>query len=279
MPSRPRTRLATRTRARLGRAPDFVQSLARGLEVIRAFDEDHPTLRLSAVAERTRLARAAVRRSLLTLRQLGYVGLRDTAVPPDASDPRPGLRYLSSLGLPELALPWMERLAQRVERVVLAQRAGRRRHRLRGPRARAPGDDDLPRRRRAAAGLCNLDGPRAAGGPVGRRPRAMAGRAPRARPHPAHRVRKARARGGDPARARAEATRWSSQELEPGLCSLAVPIRDRQGKVVAALNVGMQYQPGIRERALREILPALRETQRAIDGAAAHLRPSPEAEP
>ena len=51
----------------LEESPDFVQSLARGLEVIRAFGADQPQLSQSQIAERTGLARAVVRRSLITL--------------------------------------------------------------------------------------------------------------------------------------------------------------------------------------------------------------------
>ena len=57
------------------RNSDFVQSLERGLSVIRAFDEDHRELTLSDVARATGLTRAAARRLLLTLVKLGYVHL------------------------------------------------------------------------------------------------------------------------------------------------------------------------------------------------------------
>src|SRR4051812_6475120 len=57
------------------READFVQSLQRGLGVIRAFDADEPALTLSDVAAATGLARAAARRFLLTLVDLGYVRL------------------------------------------------------------------------------------------------------------------------------------------------------------------------------------------------------------
>jgi len=54
-----------------------VQSLERGLAVIRAFDVDHPELTLSDVARATGLTRAAARRFLLTLVDLGYVRTDD----------------------------------------------------------------------------------------------------------------------------------------------------------------------------------------------------------
>ena len=68
-------------------APDdggYVQSLARGLAVIAAFDAEHPSMTLSEVARRTELSRAAARRFLLTLEHLGYVRSdgRDFALTP-----------------------------------------------------------------------------------------------------------------------------------------------------------------------------------------------------
>jgi IclR family pca regulon transcriptional regulator len=56
-----------------GRTLDFVQSLERGLAVIRAFDAEHSQLTLSEVARITGLTRAAARRFLITLVELGYV--------------------------------------------------------------------------------------------------------------------------------------------------------------------------------------------------------------
>jgi len=44
-----------------------------------------------------------------------------------------------------------------------------------------------------------------------------------------------------------------------------VPLRNREGRVAAALNIGMRYEPGAVARALREFLPALRETAAAIE--------------
>jgi IclR family transcriptional regulator, pca regulon regulatory protein len=86
------------------REPDFVQSLQRGIAVIRAFDADHPTLTLSDVARSTGLARAAARRFLLTLADLGYIRVdgRQFRLSPQVLELG---SYLSGLGLPELAQP------------------------------------------------------------------------------------------------------------------------------------------------------------------------------
>jgi len=85
---------------RAARGSDFVQSLERGLAVIRAFDETRPELTLSDVARATGLTRAAARRFLLTLIDLGYVRSdgRLFALRPRILEL--GYAYLSSLSLP-----------------------------------------------------------------------------------------------------------------------------------------------------------------------------------
>ena len=97
------------------RSTDFVQSLARGLAVIRAFDGENPALTLSDVSRRTGLTRAAARRFLLTLVELGYVHHdgREFTLRPSVLDL--GFAYLSSMGLPEVALPHMESLVATVQ--------------------------------------------------------------------------------------------------------------------------------------------------------------------
>src|SRR4051812_7825954 len=113
------------------RGDHFVQSLERGLAVIRAFGTEDPELTLSDVARRTPrprgpgppppppppaprrpgLPRAPARRFLLTLADLGYVRSdgRRFALTPRVLEL--GYAYLSSLSLPEVAEPHLERLA------------------------------------------------------------------------------------------------------------------------------------------------------------------------
>jgi IclR family pca regulon transcriptional regulator len=87
---------------------DYIQSLERGLAVILAFSDHHPSLTLSRCAELTGLSRPTVRRVLLTLQQLGYVRSdgRDFALTPRVL--ALGYAYLSSLNLPVIAQPYME---------------------------------------------------------------------------------------------------------------------------------------------------------------------------
>ena len=96
------------------RNSDFVQSLDRGLAVIRAFGPDRERLSLSEVARATGLTRAATRRFLLTLVKLGYVRNdgREFSLRPRVLEL--GYAYLSGLGMPEVAAPHLEELVAQV---------------------------------------------------------------------------------------------------------------------------------------------------------------------
>ena len=102
----------------IGRNGDFVQSLERGLAVLRAFSQDHPALTLSEVARLTGLTRATARRLLLTFAALGYVTAdgRRFELTPKVLDL--GYAYLSSVGIGQIAEPFMEALSQQVHESV-----------------------------------------------------------------------------------------------------------------------------------------------------------------
>lgn len=89
---------------------EFVQSLARGLSVIRAFSAEHPALTLSEVAHSTGLSRAAARRFLLTLESLGYVGSEGRLFHLRPPILELGYAYLSSLSLADLAQDHLQAL-------------------------------------------------------------------------------------------------------------------------------------------------------------------------
>src|ERR671918_210440 len=96
------------------RGSDHVQSLERGLAVIRAFDAEHRELGLSDVARATGLTRAAARRFLLTLVRLGYVRQEGNTFSLRPRVLELGYAYLSALSLPEVAMPHMETLVAEV---------------------------------------------------------------------------------------------------------------------------------------------------------------------
>jgi IclR family transcriptional regulator, pca regulon regulatory protein len=97
-----------------GRDGDFVQSLDRGLAVIRAFGPGRERLSLSEVAKEAGLTRAAARRFLLTLVRLGYVRSdgREFSLRPRVLEL--GYAYLSGLAMPEIAAPHLEELVASV---------------------------------------------------------------------------------------------------------------------------------------------------------------------
>lgn len=92
----------------------FVQSLARGLGVITAFDAEHDELTLSEVAARTNLSRAAARRFLLTLVELGFMRTDGSKFALTPQVLRLGSAYLSGLALPDVAQPHLEELSAEV---------------------------------------------------------------------------------------------------------------------------------------------------------------------
>lgn len=96
------------------RAPEFVQSLDRGLAVIRAFSRDRPRLTLSDVARETGLTRAAARRFLLTLEALGYVGSDGRLFYLRPKVLELGFAYLSSATVAKVAQDHLEHLADRL---------------------------------------------------------------------------------------------------------------------------------------------------------------------
>ncbi|MFD9001420.1 helix-turn-helix domain-containing protein [Streptomyces sp. NPDC059582] len=116
-----------------GKGADFVESLARGLDVLACFDATRRELSLSEVAAATGLARPTARRLLLTLQELGYArttGQGGFALTPQVL--RLGIAYASPLGLWDMARPHMETLVARTHaRVVLDHPARRFGHRVR----------------------------------------------------------------------------------------------------------------------------------------------------
>jgi IclR family pca regulon transcriptional regulator len=245
------------------RSPEFVQSLERGLAVIRAFDAEHPELTLSAVARATDLTRAAARRFLLTLVELGYVRSdgRLFALRPRILEL--GYAYLSSLNLPEVALPHLESLVAQVhescsvsvldgDEVVYIARVPT--HRIMtvaisvGTRFPAYATS-MGRVLLAAQPQEWLDGylTRTELRPMTRRTITDHGRL-RSTLH----------------RVRSQGFALVDQELEEGLRSIAVPIRRPDGSVAAAMNLSAHVSRGSSESIRRELLPALLDTAKVL---------------
>lgn len=244
-------------------ADGSVQSLARGLAVIRAFDAEHPAMRLSDVARRTGLSRATARRFLLTLADLGYVRSDERTFTLTPQVLRLGFAYLSSQSLPDLAQPHLQDLSARIGESTSV--------------AVLDGDDITYVARRATSRIMHVSIR------VGTRFPAYATSMGRvllaALDDDARRAYLARvelrpitpATVTDPAAlasALEEVARRGyalvDQELEPGLRSLAVPVRGARGEVVAAANVSTNVLSAP-ERNVLDLLTPLRETAAAIE--------------
>jgi IclR family transcriptional regulator, pca regulon regulatory protein len=246
------------------KSADFVQSLERGLAVIRAFDAEHRELGLSDVARITGLTRAAARRFLLTLVRLGYMTFADGRF---ALSPRVlelGYAYLSSLTLPEVAQPHMEALVDSVNEsssisvlddteVVYVARVPTRRIMsiTLSVGTRLPAYATSMGRVLLAA----LPEPE------------LASRLARidVQPLSAHTI-----SSSDELRIAVDRVRkqgWAAvdQELEEGLRSLAVPIRGASGDVVAALNVSVHASRGSMTTLRRDFLPQAQHAADAIE--------------
>ena len=93
-----------------GHGPDFVEALARGLDILAAFGADHRAMSLSEVAASAGLARPTARRLLLTLEELGYVRSAGGVFELTPKVLTLGMAYVGALGLWEIARPHMQRL-------------------------------------------------------------------------------------------------------------------------------------------------------------------------
>jgi len=246
------------------READFVQSLQRGLAVIRAFDADEPALTLSEVAGATGLARAAARRFLLTLVDLGYVRVEGRLFRLSPRVLELGRAYLSSLRLPQLALAHLRDLVADVhESATIA----------------VLDDADIvyvahvPARRIMSISIS-----------VGTRDPAFAtslGRVllaglsdelldtylERAQlpAMTARTVADAETLRAELSQIRRQGFALVDQELEEGLRAIAVPIRDGDGNVIAALNVAVHASRWTIGAMRRKLLPRLLETGSAVE--------------
>jgi IclR family transcriptional regulator, pca regulon regulatory protein len=247
------------------RDTDFVGGFAKGLRVIEAFGEAAPRLSITEVARLTELDRATARRCLLTLAELGYADYDGKYFSLTPKILRLGHAYLSATPLPTLIQPHLDQLSDRVgqsasasvlddtEVVYIARAAQKRVMSINlGPGSRLPAycasmgrvllaslpDDDA----RAILARSDL---RASTPFTKTAPEALL---------------------AELAQVRLQGYAIIDQELEVGLCSIAVPLRDARGKTLAALNIGTPAaQVPARELAARYLAP-LQATQAVLRG-------------
>ncbi len=247
-----------------GEGSDFVRSLARGLAVLKAFDRDAPALTLSEVARKTGLSRAAAGRFLKTLVTLGYAAFdgRDYRLRPRVLEL--GTAYFSSHSFIDVASPLLKQAADR---------------------AREP------------CSMAVLDGAEIVYVVRHTADRMMSISIPIGKRYPAHSTSLGRILMGalpddeleamiDAAelrqvtpytitdktelralvlRGRNEGYSVAESQLEVGILSIAVPVRDGSGRVIAAINMGVPSSRHDRASLEHELLPILRETAEEIE--------------
>lgn len=246
------------------RNADFVASLERGLSVIRAFDADHPSLSLSDVARSTGLSRASARRFLHTLVDLEYVRSDGRLFSLRPQILELGYAYLSSVTLPEVAQPHLQALSDEVHEsssvcvleppdVIYIARASVRRI----VRISINVGTRYPAFATSMGRVLLADKPdewiqeyltRTAMEPL--TPLTITD---------AERLRTVLAQ------AREDGFAIVDQEIEVGLRSIAVPIHDPSGAVVAAMNIPTAAASWTSDQLRSDLLPALRRTAERIE--------------
>jgi len=243
--------------------PDFVLSLARGIRVIESFEQHTEGLSVAEVARHAGFSRAAVRRLLITLELLGYAGTDGRVYSLKTPVLKLGFSYLSSTSIPSAAQPILEHITEVVhesssvsilegDNIVYVARASAKRVMSVGLSI----GSRLP-------AYCTSMG------------RVLLAALPEA--ELASYVLRAKLEPLTP-KTVTDKTRLSQiicdvkskdfsvadEELEIGLRSIAVPIRSRQNRVVAAMNIGVHAARVSMEDMLERFLPVLRENARIL---------------
>jgi len=239
---------------------DLVNGLEKGLQVIQAFDQERSRLSIADVAAHTGLTRAAARRYLITLTHLGYMRHENKLFSLTPMVLRLGQSYLHSARLPRLAQPLLYRLAYSLGEAssvgildhdqlvcVAAVSAGQLVSATLQPGTRVPA-------------WCTANGRMLlASLPPGE----LDGFLDRVRPEQIteHTIVSRERLALEIARARAQGYALVDQELELGLRTLSVPLRNFRNEVVAALNISVHAGRMPPEQMVERCLPALIKIQ------------------
>lgn len=250
--------------------PDFIEAIARGLDVLTAFSPGHPVMTLSDIATKTGLARPTVRRILVTLEALGHIRSVSGGFMLTPHVLEIGLTYVQSMGLWDVARPHLERLVGRThESSSLAQ---------------LDGSDIIYVARVAVPKIIAL------AVQIGTRfpaPPTSLGKVLLADLDPAEleQVLAQPGRSGiTPRRSfdreeldrvlhdvRAKGWAHTDEQLAGGIRSVAAPLRDGSGRVVAAMNVTVHAAETPMETLLEEYLPLLLQTASEVSAEYARM--------
>lgn len=235
---------------------DFLEALARGLRVIEAFGQDRRWLTLSDVARLVDLPRASVRRTLVTLVKLGYAETDDRLFRLTPRILTLAGAFLSSNPVSDIVQPALERLSDEVneacsaavldgdEVTMIAHASPSRMLRVSAQIGfRLPAlSSSLGRVLLAALDEQELDRFLARAAPTKLTPSTVVDKAG---------IRRAIVK------ARSDGFSLVDQEVEAGFRSISVPLRRRDGRVIAALNIGTHSERGRLDTMRRVFLPKL----------------------
>jgi IclR family pca regulon transcriptional regulator len=241
----------------------FVQSLERGLEVLRTLNDAPSGLTLAEVAKQTGMTRAAARRFLLTLVELDYAKFDGRTFSLRPRVLQIGHAYLSSLRLPDIALPHLERLAAAVrettsltvldeDEIVYVARV----HGYRILTVSIAVGTRFPAYATSTGRvlLAGLESSELESYLERTALRQLTAGTVTSTDRLAREIERVRSQG------------WTivDQELEPGLRSIAAPIHDAHGRVIAAVNTSTHSSRTSLDTMRRSFLPHLLETAKNI---------------
>lgn len=242
---------------------DLIAGLEKGLAVIEAFDQDRPRLTISEVAARCGLTRAAARRYLITLEYLGYVNSDRKMYALTPKVLRMGQSYMHSARLPRIVQPELHKLAYALKEAssagvldgndvicIAATSAGRVVSSTLQPGTRVPA-------------YCTANG------------RVLLSALPQAEvdawiarqslePLTPNTITLPQRLRLEIARTRSQGYATVDQELELGLRTISVPLKNHRGEVLAAMNVSVHAARVTMDQLVEGSLPALLHAQASL---------------
>lgn len=242
---------------------DWIAGLEKGLSIIEAFDDAHPRLTASQAGERCSITRSAARRYLLTLAYMGYVATDGKLFWLTPRVLRLGQSYLESARLPRIVQPFLQRVTAGTQEIAYV--------------SVMDGDDVVYIARNGSNRSMNT------GVVLGSRVQAQVTAAGmlmlslrdpewlenwfashELKAYTSHTIASKDRLRLELARIRQRGWAISEQQLELTYRGIAVPLIDRRGDVVGALNVTMPMGHESSEDAVARVLPVLQETARAM---------------
>jgi IclR family pca regulon transcriptional regulator len=245
------------------RETDFISGFAKGLSVIEAFDAANARLSITDISRITGLERATARRCLLTLAELGYADYDGKFFTLSPRILRLGHSYLSSTPLPRLMQPFLDQLSEKTgesasasvldgnEIVYIARASHKRVMSINlNPGSRLPA-------------YCSSMGRVLLAAMAEDEARRILENSNRKANTPQTKTTLADLMQ-ELQHVREQGYAVIDQELEIGLCSIAIPVRNMRGATVAAINVGAQAARVSIDEMIERYLSVMQSTRDTI---------------